>query len=290
MTNFTINIVIVTYNSEKHIEKCIDSIAKNDVNPIKHHIIIVDNNSNDNTVKEVKKLQKKYDTISLIENKKNTGFAKAVNQGIRKSIDRDYILLLNPDTILEKNSLLNLVECSENNNAGISGGSTQDKMGNENGSYFRFPNLMVGIFDFTNFRKLTITDKWHKYFYYLDSKKPKSDEFPVDVVTGGYMLIKNSTIDRIGYLDEEYFMYLEDVDYCLRAKNADIKTFHTNSSKILHIGGASSDNKDKIRHSSWLKSRKIFFAKHFGLLENIIIQPLFLIDDIFILSKIALQK
>jgi len=149
---------------------------------------------------------------------------------------------------------------------------------------------MVGIFDFSNLRKLCKGDKWHKYFYYLNSNGNKRITFPVDVVTGGFMLISRETIKRIGLFDYSFFMYLEDVDYCLRAKKTGIQIFHTNRSRILHIGGASSNNKDRIRHSSWLKSRKVYYFKHFNLFANLIIQPIFFIDDIFILIKKNLSK
>lgn len=286
---YDLTIIIVTFNSEKHIEKCVDSITKGELDNHSYRIIIVDNFSKDNTVKIVKKLQKRSKYISLIENRNNVGFSRAVNQGIKVSRKSKYILLLNPDTILEKNSQINLIKCLEKNKAGICGGTTVNTKREINGSYFRYPNLMVGIFDFTNIRKLCKNDKWHKYFYYLDINSSNKDSFPVDVVTGGFMLIKSSTVKKIGLLDEKFFMYLEDVDYCLRANKAGIKIFHTNSSKIIHIGGASSNNKDKVRHCSWLKSRKIFFLKHFSVLENIIIQPIFLLDDLLILANKVLK-
>lgn len=290
MKKYDLTIIIVTFNSANHIVKCIDSIVKNEVNNLIFKIIIVDNNSQDETIEKIKKIQNSTKQVSLIINNKNVGFAQAVNQGINKSFDSKYVLLLNPDTIVYKNAITRLIECSKKNNAGICGGSTFSKQGDENGSYFRFPNIFVGIFDFTNFRKLCSKDKWHKYFYYLDSINTRPKEFPVDVVTGGFMLVKKSTIDIIGQLDEKFFMYLEDVDYCLRARKAGINIYHSTTSKITHIGGASSSNKDKIRHSSWLKSRKLYFLKHFGVIDNILIQLTFLIDDLFILLKLAIKS
>jgi len=283
-----ITIIIVTFNSVKQIKKCIDSIVKNEYKHTK--IVVIDNNSSDNTLDIVKKLQKNSKIISVIKNKQNVGFAKAVNQGIKNNIKSEYFLLLNPDTVLRNNSLITLINCSTKNKAGITGGSTTDIQGKENGSYYRFPNLGIGIFDFTNFRKLTKNDRWHKYFYYQDITNKNIDEFPVDVVTGGYMLINNKTVKKVGYFDEDYFMYLEDVDYCLRTKKAGIKIFHTNQSKILHIGGASSNNKDRIRHSSWLMSRKMYFLKHHSIIENILVQPIFIVDDLLILFKILINK
>ena len=290
MARNEVSIIIVTFNSEKHITKCLDSIKESDIDKERLKIIIVDNCSSDKTIKKVKKFQKKIRAITIIENKRNVGFARAVNQGIKENQFDPYFLLLNPDTTFEKKSLTNLIICSKKNDAGICGGKTTNIQGMESGSYFRFPTLMVGIFDFTNFRKLSGTDRWHKYFYYLDKNNKKKESFSVDVVTGGYMLIRSDTIQKIGLLDETFFMYLEDVDYCLRANKAGIKIYHSNSAIIQHIGGASSNNKDKIRHSSWLKSRKIYFIKHFGILANLLIQPLFLIDDILILTLKFFRK
>ena len=111
MKKYRLSIIIVTFNSQNYIEKCLNSIAKSNLRSIEHNIVIVDNNSNDNTVKVVKELQKKNDAIFLIENQNNTGFAKAANQGILKSKNRDYVLLLNPDTLLENDSLIRLINC-----------------------------------------------------------------------------------------------------------------------------------------------------------------------------------
>lgn len=289
MKNHNLSIIIVTFNSERHIYSCINSIIISELNNTKLKIIIIDNNSTDKTVNVINKIKHKRKEIFLIENHKNIGFAKAVNQGLKIYSNDQYYLLLNPDTILRKESIILLLECARRNNADICGGTTINTNKEISGSYFRFPNLSVGVFDFTNFRKISLNDKWHKYFYYQDMKS-KNNEFLVDVVTGGFMLISNKTIRTIGYLDESFFMYLEDVDYCLRAKHKGLKVFHSNNSVITHIGGASSNNSDKIRHKSWLFSRKIFYIKHFGLLANLLIQIIFLIDDMVIITLKILKR
>lgn len=289
MTKNTLSIIIVTFNSEKYIENCIDSIEKCDHSDLSINIIVIDNFSNDKTVTKLTRLSKKYENIKIIKNKKNTGFAYGVNQGIQLNRHADYFLLLNPDTRISKNAINELFYCMKRNNSGICGGSTIDFLGKNTGSYFRYPNIKVGIFDFTNLRKICNKDKWHKYFYYLD-KKNNSNCFSVDVVTGGFMLIKNSTIKKIGLFDDSFFMYLEDVDYCIRAKKSGIKIFHSEKARIRHFGGGSSKNKDRIRHTSWLISRKKLFIKHFGLFDNLLIQPLFIFDDIIILVRYLFLK
>lgn len=290
MTKKHISIIIVTFNSEKYISACLLSVISNTPPDILRELIIIDNNSDDKTVKIIKKIIHAHNNISLYINKKNMGFAKAVNFGIKTAKKTKYFLLLNPDTTINKSSILNLLSCAKKNNAGISGGSTFSLDGKQNGSYFRFPNLSIGLFDFTNLRKFSQSDYWHKYFYYLDSNLSKNSCFPVDVVTGGYMLISDETIKEIGYFDERFFMYLEDIDFCHRAKAIDIKIIHCNASKIVHVSGGSSKNKDGIRHSSWIWSRKIYYFKHFNVLSNLLIQPIFIIDDMYILFNKFVKK
>lgn len=281
-----ITIIIVTFNSELYIEECLKSIWNNSSTDIKNKIstIIIDNSPNGRTIKRINQIDSGTNDVKVIKSKTNIGFARAVNIGIKSVKEYDYILLLNPDTVLKEDSISKLVSCLERNNAGICGGKTIGVDGNESGSYFRFPNIFVGLFDFTNLRKICKNDKWHKYFYYMDSTRSKK-EFPVDVVTGGYMLMSKKTIERIGLLDERFFMYLEDVDYCIRAKRKGLKIFHTDKSEILHVGGASSANKDRIRHTSWLSSRKKYFIKNGSLFDNLILQPIFIFDDLFILTN-----
>lgn len=283
MSTHNLSIVIVTFNSEKHIKRCLECIEKDSSVPIKK-IIVIDNNSTDSTVKIVKDIKK---NISLIQNSKNLGFAKGVNQGIKYS-KSNYYLLLNPDAFIQKNSLLNLINCSEINNC-ICGGKTTDMAGNEQGDHFRLPNLLVGIFDFTNMRKLLISDYWHKYFYYKDQKRIV-DCFEVGSVCGGFMMIPKSIIEKIGYFDESFFMYLEDLDFCLRAHKAKSKVIYCQKARAIHIGGASSNNSERSNLKAWYASRKRYFIKHFNFIDNLIIQPIFIIDELLISLKKRLYE
>jgi len=285
MTKRQITVIIVTFNSEKYIEKCIKSVIGAIPENFASRIIILDNNSSDNTTSIVNTMIVKLQGVEFIENKQNFGFAKAINIGIKNAQGSDYFLLLNPDTVSNKLSIVNLLKCAQEKNSGITGGSTFGADGKENGSFFRFPNLRIGIYDFTNIRKFDRSDKWHRNFYYLDMDFRNRQCFPVDVVTGGYMLISSKTVKKIGFFDERYFMYLEDVDYCYRATKAGVKIFHCIEAKIIHYSGRSSKNKDRIRHISWILSRKKYFIKHFNLIINMIIQPLFIFDDLIILTR-----
>ena len=101
----------------------------------------------------------------------------------------------------------------------------------------------------------------------------------VDAVSGGFMLIDKRVINKIGNLNENFFMYLEDIEYCNRARNEGFRVIYCPGAVIYHEGGASSRNKDKINFNAWLWSRKYFFWKNNSLLTNLIIQPIFYIDD-----------
>ncbi len=276
----TLLVIIVTFNSESQINVCLENIFKSQAGEIDCKVIVVDNNSEDGTVKKIKsKYQKKIKdkTISIIQNRQNIGFSRAVNLCL-KNYKFDYYLLLNPDMYVSEHTIIDAITLCKDTGSGIVGVSTSNEHGSKSGSYFRLPNLFVAIFDFTNLRKLSRSDYWHKYFYYEDL-----DVLPkyVDVVTGGFMLIKKSVVERVGVMDESFYMYLEDVDYCLRAGLAGFKLSVVKKS-IMHIGGASSNNRNKTNHKAWIRSRKIYFFKHHSLLSNLIIQPLFLIDDIII--------
>lgn len=287
-TKETLLIIIVTFNSESQILNCIRSIFGSKADHLKYRIAIIDNNSTDKTVKIIKEsyVDKINDgSIRIIENNENIGFSRAVNLGVKLCIS-DYYLLLNPDMYLKPSTLNKVVLHSRNNQSSIIGVSTVNQDGHRTGSYFRFPNIMVAIFDFTNLRKLSSTDFWHKYFYYEDIdifNSSKKEPFKnVDVVSGGFMMIKRSVVESVGYLDERYFMYLEDVDYCLSAKNAGFNISVCNE-RLTHIGGASSNNRDKVNHVAWMSSRKKYFLKNYGLIQNLVIQPIFLVDDLIIL-------
>lgn len=281
--------IVVTYNSEKYIENCLRTLLQSRPENYELRVIVIDNNSNDGTLNKATLVADKQKNIEIICNKKNLGFAKAVNVGLKKSKAQKYCLLLNPDTILKKDSIKKLLDCAKYCEASIVGGLTVGEKGIQTGSYFRFPNIWVGVFDFTNLRKLSKKDYWHNFFYYKDTAISKRVCNYVDVVTGGYMLIDQKVIDSVGLFDERFFMYLEDVDFCFRAKMAGFKIAVSNESKIYHYGGGSSPNKYRIRHTSWLWSRKYYYLKNFNIFINLLIQPIFLIDDLVIIMKNVLK-
>lgn len=248
-------------------------------------IIIIDNSSSDSTVKVLENT-KNAKILKIVRNNKNVGFARAVNQGIRMASTK-YVLLLNPDTILQKDSLKELISCSEKNGYSVLGGKTLDDNGNMHGTYVRKPDLSTMLFEYSNLRKLVPNDSVHQYHYYHDMghiKKPLN----VDAVSGSFMLIDLEKTGKGTKFDENFFMYLEDIDFCVRVKNDGGSIGFCPNSVIYHIGGASSNNTDRINYRGWEKAREHYARKHFGLIGKIVLVPLYKADTI--VSRIWRQK
>lgn len=267
-----LSIIILAYNSQHYIRRCLDSLTSERL--LIKEVIVVDNNSSDDTIDEINKAKI---TTRIIKNKKNFGFSKGINIGV-KSASGDEILILNPDITLIPGSLYKLLDCQKKTSAGIVGGKSKKVDNSLHNSFVKAPSLLTGIFDFTNLRKIVPSDIFHKQHYYLNEKYPTTPK-DVDAVSGAFILIKKEIFDEIGLFDESFFMYLEDIDFCVRAKQEGYKIVFCPSATVIHEGGASSKNKDKINHKAWSDSRRYYFKKHFSKFSNIIAQPLFLIDD-----------
>ncbi|MGB9911230.1 MAG: glycosyltransferase family 2 protein [Microgenomates group bacterium] len=240
-----LSIIIVSFNVGKLLKECIESILKNK-NELSYEIIIVDNASTDNSVKIVKKLGVKE--LRVIENKKNLGFAKAVNQGIKKARG-DYILLLNPDTKVKPGSLKNLLSFAKSHpDVGVIGAKLINPDGSIQSSVYHFPSLWRA------FKEFWLGEKGAYEKYTPLGEKP----LEVDAVTGAVMLISRKTIKKIGLFDERYFMYFEDLDYCRRVKKAGLKIYYLPTVKILHHHGQSAKKVGDQARKWLVKSSKIY--------------------------------
>lgn len=275
-------IVVITYNSSKYLEKLLKSILQE--KKLISEIVIVENDSPDkkDTLKVFSHFKSRFEkelTCKLILRKNNAGFANSCNLGAKQTTAKN-ILFLNPDVEIRKKSLSTLLDHMEGQNADIIGGLAENYHGKTHGSVVRAPNIKIGLLEFSNLGKLFKLNNAHKEFYYEDLKILKSKEdLKVDAVSGAYLLISRKAFNELKGFDEGFFMYLEDVDLGKRAGDLGLSVVFCPHSKILHVGGASSKNKYKIRHQAWFDSRKYYFQKHFGLLTNSVMQPLYNIEE-----------
>ncbi len=279
-----VKIIIVTYNSEKYLLKCLNSIEKATSDGMNSLVEIIDNSADENLRHLIiDQFKPKNIQIRYTKTVSNLGFSRAVNLGLVES-GFDYYILLNPDTVVGKVSIARLISCSELHTGSIIGGKTFDENGKENGNHFRRINLLVGLFDFTFIRWLDLFRFWHKWFYFelFVDKFRQEHCYEVGLVTGGYMLLPSIVIRKNKYFDEGFFMYLEDADYCMRANKIGIKTYHCKDSAIYHYSGGSQVGGQRSNYDYWINSRKYFFKKNFGFLINSIIQPVFKLDELYI--------
>jgi GT2 family glycosyltransferase len=282
--NKKISLVVVTYNSSRTIGKLLTSIGEN--KQYISEIIVIENNSPDKN--DTKKICDKYRNqlnVNFVLLKKNQGFGKSCNYGASLS-NSSHILFLNPDTELLSDSIKIIMEHMADNNADIVGGLAMNYSGVPHGSVVRIPNMYIGLFEFSNLGKLFNIHSAHRQFYYEDIDVLKSKiDMRVDAVSGAYLLITKEAFKRLNGFDDHIFMYLEDVDLGKRAKDLGMTVIFCPHSHIMHVGGASSPNKYKIRHQAWFDSRKYYYKKHFGIITNLMIQPLYIVEE-FLLKKI----
>lgn len=281
--NIKISVVIVTYNSSRTISRLLDSIKK--YPKYIGEVIIIDNDSQDKLLTKKKcETYKKFVKLKLI-NSQNVGFGRSCNLGASRAIN-NLILFLNPDTEINKDSLETLISHMARDGADIIGGKAINYRKEPHGAAVRKPTLLTGLFEFSNLGKLLKVAVGHKRFYYEDISILKSKiDRQVDAVSGAYLLITKDAFSKLQGFDQNIFMYLEDVDLGVRANEYQLKVFFCPHSIIWHEGGASSNNKYRINHQAWFDSRKYYFKKHFGFFTNLVIQPLYLVEE-FLLKKL----
>jgi len=254
-----ISVIIVNYNVKYFLEQCLHSV-QNGCGGIDAEIFVVDNNSVDGSVKMVRE---KFPRVHLIENKENKGFSAANNQAIRKS-KGEYVLLLNPDTLVEDDTLRKVVDFMDRNpDAGGLGVKMLDGKGKflpESKRGLPYPSVaFFKVFGLSSlFPKSRIFGAYH--LGYLD----KDQTHEVDVLAGAFMLIRRKTLEKTGLLDEEFFMYGEDIDLSYRITQAGYKNYYFPGTRIIHYKGEST-KKGSLNYVFMFYNAMIVFArKHFS--------------------------
>ena len=243
-----LSIIIVNYNTIKITLDCLKSIIKS-TKGLNYEIILVDNASSDGSVDAIENFAKgkKNLKLKLVKSKKNLGFGKGNNLGIKFSKGR-FILLLNTDTIVKGNIFSEMMNWMERHKeVGMSTCALKSLDGSiqETGGYF--PNLLRVASWMFFLDDLPFVDRIIKPFHPMHAFSPFYKNTSIfqkkremDWLTGAYMLIKREVIDEVGVFDKDYFMYTEDVDLCYRIKKAGWKIVYLPRWNILHLGGASS--------------------------------------------------
>jgi len=229
-----ISVIIVTYNSGLHIGKLLDSITKTS-SKLSLEIIVVDNASKDNTVTVVSSHPLRP---LLIRSRQNLGFARAVNLGIRQS-HGEFVILINPDTLVVGNALGQLYQYAQmQKNLGAIAPRLFDINGNPQASIFHFPSISGAIAHYF----FGIKRAYGKYLPAGRHGLPAGRLQTVDVAVMAAFMIPRRVLSQVGLLDEKYFLYYEDIDFCRRLKKAGLSVYYCPQAKVRHIHGGSSSH------------------------------------------------
>ncbi len=254
-----LSIIIVNYNVKYFLEQCLYSVRKA-AKGIALEVIVVDNNSVDGSVEMLKD---KFKDILLIENRKNTGFSVANNQGIEIA-KGEYILLLNPDTVVQEDTFEKILTfMDEHPDAGGLGVKMIDGKGNFLPESKRgLPTPMVAFFKIFGlarlFPKSKLFGKYHLGYLSND------EVHEVDVLAGAFMLMRKTVLEKVGLLDETFFMYGEDIDLSYRIQLGGYKNYYYPNTSIIHYKGEST-KKSSVNYVFVFYNAMIIFAKkHFS--------------------------
>ena len=254
-----LSIIIVNYNVRYFLQQCLQSLQPA-MQGLEAEIFVVDNHSSDGSVDMVAQL---FPQVKIIANLDNVGFSKANNQGIRQAVG-EYILLLNPDTVVEEETLKKVCAFMDAHpEAGGLGVHMIDGKGNFLPESKRgLPTPAVAFYKIFGFAALFPTSKtFGKYHLgYLD--KNKTNE--VDVLSGAFMLMRKETLDKTGLLDEDFFMYGEDIDLSYRITKAGYKNYYFADTRIIHYKGESTKKSSVNYVFVFYKAMVIFARKHFA--------------------------
>ncbi len=254
-----IDIIIVNYNSTNYLLKCLSSIYDALDNNISATVYVFDNASNDN----IDILHKAFPHVNLSKNRKNIGFAKAVNYLISKTVAAE-VLILNPDTFINKgffNSILNFM--IENPDVGIAGPKIFESNGKVQGSARSFPTPMTALFGRKSIMTRFFPNNRLTRKNILNRELSGNVPIKVDWVSGACMMVRRQAIEDVGLMDENFFMYWEDADWCRRMIQKAWKVVYYPDASIIHFSGKSSDRNLIQSVVEFHKSAYYLFKKYY---------------------------
>ncbi|HEY0606099.1 MAG TPA: glycosyltransferase family 2 protein [Herpetosiphonaceae bacterium] len=258
-----IAIVVVSYNVCDLLRQCLRSATSAE---LPADVIVVDNASHDDSVTMVKR---EFPSVTLIANDTNRGFAAGTNQGIRAALDSasppEYVLLLNPDAFLRPGALAALAGfMDEHPRVGAVGARLFYPDGRPQEGAWHFPTLWMTLFDLFPPRGPLLGRLYASSLNGRYREERGSQPFAIDHPLGAAMLMRRVTIDEVGLLDEDYWMYVEEVDWCYRCRQAGWAIWQVPQAEVVHAAGASSQQFKGRSFVALHRSRLRFFAKHFG--------------------------
>ena len=268
-----LSIIIVNYNTKEFLKNCLTSILSSMDGKLGYEVIVVDNCSSDNSSEMVKK---EFPKIKLVANKNNIGFSKANNQGIKISQKSRYILFLNPDTVMQKNTMKEMVKFMDTHK---DAGAATCKLIMLNGkiddaSHRGFPTPWNSFCHFLGLSQ--IFPRSRKFGGYNLGWMDLNKIHEIDVLAGAFMLVRRQAGEEVKWWDEDYFFYGEDIDFCYMLKQKGWKIYYVPDVFVTHYKGVSggikkvseeittANEETKKRATKWrFNAMRIFYKKHY---------------------------
>ena len=265
-----LSVIIVTYNVSDYLRQCIRSIQSSSISHDEVEIIVIDNCSTDHTDSMIQ--NNFHSDVVYLKNSRNLGYSEAANQGLRIS-KGSYKCMVNPDTILDRCCLQNMIKYMEKLDKPVILGG---KVVNHDGSYQlssrrAFPSLRNALIKFFGLNKIFRGNKFFGGYNYTYLNSDKISR--VDSISGACMMFSSNTYEKIGDFDERFFLYFEDTDYCLRAKENGIDVIYYPKSTLVHYKGES------MKRSN-INTTKVFYESYSKFLDKYKMHNLFLIKYI----------
>ena len=255
-----LSIIIVNWNAQEFLIPCLESLLRASME-FNTEIFVVDNGSTDGSGAAVRE---RFPEVNLIENRMNLGFAKANNQALRLSTGK-YLLRLNPDTQLKNGAVQELCSFMEGHpEAGIAGAQLLNSEGTKQNSIANFPCLTTELLNKSLLR-------WFFPETFPGKERNYLEPIEVDSVIGACMMVGRGAVEQVGLLDEDYFLFLEETDWCYRMKKAGWKIYHVPQAEVYHFQGKSVERDKKRARVEYYRSRYLFFLKNSGRLQWLIL-------------------
>jgi N-acetylglucosaminyl-diphospho-decaprenol L-rhamnosyltransferase len=273
-------VIIVNYNTKDLLRVCLESVVRQPRPQLE--VWVVDNASDDGSSEMVDEI---FPEVHLIALEENVGFAGGNNAALRTmgyaqdSLDAspllpEYVLFLNPDTEVRDGALGVMVDFMDRNpNVGVVGCSLRYPDGRFQHSAFRFPTLWQIWFDFFSWPGRLVESSLNGR--YSRGTYAQGAPFPVDHPLGAAMMTRREVIDDVGLMDEQFFMYAEEVDWNLRVHAVGYSVFCVPTAEIIHHGGASTSQKQQQMNESLWESRFRLFRKHYPMLFTMTAECIF---------------
>jgi O-antigen biosynthesis protein len=256
---YKISVIIVNYNVEYFLEQCLNSV-KTALKNIEGEVFVVDNNSIDGSVEMVKK---KFPEFHLIANKDNRGFSKANNQAIELS-KGEFTLLLNPDTVVEEDTFEKVIQFMDNTpDAGGLGVRMLDGKGKFLPESKRgLPTPTVAFYKIFGLSRIFPKSKKFSQYHLGNLSEFETNE--IDILSGAFMLMRKEALNKVGLLDEAFFMYGEDIDLSYRIQKGDYKNYYFPETRIIHYKGESTKKSSINYVFVFYRAMVIFAENHFS--------------------------